>query len=123
MKKCELCNSFVARIVCKSDKATLCWECDYRVHAANFLVAKHSRTLLCHCCQSLTQWNCSGRKLPLTVTVCEYCVDNSSSIINEDDQDHGNISEDEVGSGNGEVDDENDGDNQVVPLSPITSSS
>ncbi|GAA0167255.1 hypothetical protein LIER_22229 [Lithospermum erythrorhizon] len=104
MKKCELCNSCVAKIFCESDKATLCWECDYRVHAANFLVAKHSRILLCHSCQSSTPWSCSGPKLPLTVTVCESCA-NSSSI--NDDHVHENISEDEVG--NGEPDDQTDG--------------
>ena len=55
MKKCELCNS-LAKMHCDSDQASLCWDCDAKVHAANFLVAKHSRTLLCHLCQSFTPW-------------------------------------------------------------------
>ncbi|KAK3014362.1 hypothetical protein RJ639_009084 [Escallonia herrerae] len=47
MKRCELCNS-IARMYCESDQASLCWDCDARIHSANFLVAKHLRTLLCH---------------------------------------------------------------------------
>ncbi|KAM0059041.1 putative transcription factor interactor and regulator Znf-B family [Helianthus debilis subsp. tardiflorus] len=46
MKTCELCKS-AAKIYCDSDQASLCWTCDNKVHSANFLVARHSRTLLC----------------------------------------------------------------------------
>ncbi|KAF2305045.1 hypothetical protein GH714_001314 [Hevea brasiliensis] len=63
---------------CESDQANLCWDCDAKVHGANFLVAKHSRTLLCHLCQSFTPWTASGPKLSLTVSVCENCVNNST---------------------------------------------
>ncbi|KAG9160897.1 hypothetical protein Leryth_008724 [Lithospermum erythrorhizon] len=66
MKKCELCHS-VARMYCESDQATLCWDCDSRVHSANFLVSKHSRILLCRSCQSLTPWSASGPKLAPTL--------------------------------------------------------
>ncbi|KAK1375208.1 B-box domain protein 30 [Heracleum sosnowskyi] len=72
MKKCELCNS-IARMFCESDQASLCWSCDAKVHSANFLVAKHSRTLLCQSCQSLTPWTGSGPKLGHTLSVCESC--------------------------------------------------
>ncbi|KAH7544236.1 hypothetical protein JRO89_XS15G0134000 [Xanthoceras sorbifolium] len=59
---------------CESDQASLCWDCDEKVHRANFLVAKHSRSLLCHVCQSLTPWKASGAKLGPTVSVCDACV-------------------------------------------------
>ncbi|XP_022139730.1 protein BFR2 [Momordica charantia] len=74
MKKCELCGQ-QARMFCESDQANLCWDCDEKVHCANFLVAKHSRSLLCHVCQSPTPWTASGRKLTPTVSVCEGCVE------------------------------------------------
>nr|GMC83795.1 zinc finger protein CONSTANS-LIKE 2-like [Ipomoea batatas] len=79
MKKCELCKS-AARVFCDSDQANLCWECDARVHSANFLVAKHSRTLLCQACQSQTPWTGSGPKLGPTVSVCQACFGRNSSL-------------------------------------------
>ncbi|XP_019054700.1 PREDICTED: zinc finger protein CONSTANS-LIKE 9 [Nelumbo nucifera] len=76
MKECELCNH-PARMFCESDQASLCWDCDAKVHGANFLVARHSRSLLCHVCQSPTPWKASGAKLGPTVSVCEKCVNSS----------------------------------------------
>ncbi|XAR66362.1 hypothetical protein NMG60_11012571 [Bertholletia excelsa] len=128
MKKCELCN-YVARMYCESDRAILCWDCDAKVHAANFLVAKHTRTLLCHACQAPTPWKGSGAKLAHTVSVCEGCVrrsDTTSTIHHGDDGDLETDSEsqeeeeeEEEEEGEGEEGDGNssdDGDNQVVPL-------
>ncbi|KAF9670891.1 hypothetical protein SADUNF_Sadunf13G0116200 [Salix dunnii] len=60
--KCELCKS-AARTYCESDQANLCWNCDAKVHGANFLVARHARALLCQSCQSLTPWKASGAQL------------------------------------------------------------
>ncbi|KAF2616950.1 hypothetical protein F2Q68_00040437 [Brassica cretica] len=48
---------------CESDQASLCWNCDGKVHGANFLVAKHTRCLLCTSCQSLTPWKATGLRL------------------------------------------------------------
>lgn len=70
---CELCNS-EAKIFCESDQARLCWDCDDKVHAANFLVAKHTRTALCQVCHCTTPWKASGPKLGRTVSVCGACV-------------------------------------------------
>ncbi|GAB2284601.1 hypothetical protein Dimus_019057 [Dionaea muscipula] len=79
MKKgCELCNG-QARMYCDSDQASLCWDCDAKVHGANFLVAKHTRTILCHVCQSQTPWKAAGRNLGRTVSVCDVCVSNSNA--------------------------------------------
>ncbi|PIN12538.1 hypothetical protein CDL12_14854 [Handroanthus impetiginosus] len=123
MKKCELCKK-VARMFCDSDQASLCWDCDSRVHMANFLVAKHVRTLLCHSCQSPTPWTGSGPKLSPTVSVCEACVNGRNRNINgEHDPSNGdtedNDSEDDEDDENGDCshEDDDDGENQVVPLS------
>ncbi|KAF2283507.1 hypothetical protein GH714_011293 [Hevea brasiliensis] len=73
MKKCELCK-FPARSYCEADEACLCWDCDAKVHGANFLVARHTRSLLCQICQFLTRWKASGAKLGRTVSVCDGCA-------------------------------------------------
>ncbi|KAK4255413.1 hypothetical protein QN277_008416 [Acacia crassicarpa] len=88
MKNCELCR-MPARTYCESDLASLCWDCDAKVHGANFLVARHSRTLLCHACQSLTPWKASGAVLGNTVSVCRNC-DGGMNLSGEDnDQSEG----------------------------------
>uniref|UniRef100_A0A5B7AWS9 B box-type domain-containing protein n=2 Tax=Davidia involucrata TaxID=16924 RepID=A0A5B7AWS9_DAVIN len=79
MKECELC-SYPARMYCKADGASLCWDCDEKVHCANFLVAKHSRSLLCHVCQSPTSWTASGPKLGHTASLCETCFNSCKGI-------------------------------------------
>ncbi|KAJ4913325.1 B-box type zinc finger family protein [Raphanus sativus] len=72
-KKCDLCEG-VARMHCESDQASLCWNCDARVHGANFLVAKHTRCLLCSACQSPTPWKATGLRLGPTFSICDSCV-------------------------------------------------
>ncbi|XWS51988.1 hypothetical protein CRYUN_Cryun11dG0029000 [Craigia yunnanensis] len=97
--KCELCGG-LARMHCESDQANLCWDCDVKVHGANFLVAKHSRTLLCHVCQNPTPWLAS---------------ESSEDEYEEEDdekEEEGEEEEDEV----------EDGENQVVPWSRDSSS-
>ncbi|KAH9748365.1 hypothetical protein WN944_012130 [Citrus x changshan-huyou] len=131
MKKCELCGS-PAKMFCESDQASLCWDCDTKVHGANFLVAKHSRTLLCHVCQSLTPWNGSGPKLGPTISVCNVCVGNGSGSTSreetnrgetytDDDYDDANEEDDDDDDdddgGDEDDDDDDDEENQVVPWS------
>lgn len=136
MKKCELCNSNTARLHCESDQTTLCWDCDTKVHSANFLVAKHSRSLLCHSCQSITPWACCGPKMGPTLSTCHTCVTGTSNHNHKDhhdqetnDDDDDNDDDNEEDDDGDSSDDEDDGDNQVVPLSslsllpPIVSSS
>ncbi|KAF5741467.1 putative zinc finger CONSTANS-LIKE 11 -like protein [Tripterygium wilfordii] len=122
MKSCELCKT-PATTYCESDQASLCWNCDAKVHGANFLVARHSRTLLCRACQSPTPWKASGARLGSTVSACERCVngtnegDEESEAGNDDDLD----TEDEDLDHEEEVDvQDEDGDNQVVPWSSST---
>ncbi|KAL5839707.1 hypothetical protein ACOSQ4_012315 [Xanthoceras sorbifolium] len=141
MKSCELCDS-PAKIYCESDQASLCWDCDTRVHGANFLVAKHTRTLLCHVCQAPTPWNGSGPKLGPTISACNVCCvgtnssctrreqrNNGETHNDQDDDldeehDHDDNSGDDGGDGDEEEeeeeeedgdDDEEEEENQVVP--------
>ncbi|KAH0986776.1 hypothetical protein GBA52_013953 [Prunus armeniaca] len=132
MRECELCG-LRARIHCEADQAKLCWDCDEKVHGANFLVAKHPRNLLCHGCQSPTPWMGSGPKLTPTVSVCEICVerrgikfqrheDQESEAENEDDVDLDDEDDDDDGGHDGEdadddADDDEEDENQVVPWS------
>ncbi|KAL8112922.1 hypothetical protein AgCh_020292 [Apium graveolens] len=120
MKKCELCSS-IARMFCESDQASLCWSCDAKVHSANFLVAKHSRTLLCQTCQSLTPWTGSGPKLGHTLSVCESCCVHGDSThnnhVDDDDDEEDEEDENEEDDDTDEEQEEDDGENQVVPLS------
>ncbi|CAI0431173.1 unnamed protein product [Linum tenue] len=115
MKKCELCDS-PARMYCESDQASLCWDCDGKVHGANFLVAKHTRTLLCHECQSPTPWTGSGSRLAPTISLCEGCAatNDSTSSRNDENEDGDDDDDDEDDGGGGDGD---DGENQVVPWS------
>ncbi|GMH12064.1 hypothetical protein Nepgr_013905 [Nepenthes gracilis] len=80
MTSCELCRS-PATMFCASDQASLCWVCDSEVHSANFLVARHSRSLLCQVCQSTTPWSASGAKLGQTVSVCKNCVGAADRVL------------------------------------------
>lgn len=119
MKKCELCK-VPARTFCESDQASLCWDCDAKVHGANFLVARHTRTLLCHACQSLTPWKASGAALGNTVSLCERCAGGTteqaqeSEGANDDDLD---TDDDDQTEDEDELTADEDGDNQVVPWS------
>ncbi|KAE8681057.1 Adenine nucleotide alpha hydrolases-like superfamily protein isoform 1 [Hibiscus syriacus] len=127
MRKCELCGE-LARMHCESDQANLCWDCDVKVHGANFLVAKHTRTLLCHVCQNPTPWLASGQHLSPAVSVCESCVainDNICSVSTEpeesseadhddEEDDYDDFDEEEEDE---EEEEEEDAENQVVPWS------
>ncbi|CAA0835958.1 B-box type zinc finger family protein [Striga hermonthica] len=117
-RKCDLCKN-VASMYCNSDQASLCWDCDSRIHVANFLVAKHTRTLLCRACQGPTSWTGSGPKLGPTFSVCDRCVRSGNAKLEEDDDDDDDdVEEEDDDDDNVEADDDDDGDNQVVPLSP-----
>lgn len=111
MKKCDLCK-VPARIFCESDQASLCWDCDAKVHGANFLVARHTRTLLCRICRSPTPWKASGSTLGNTVSVCERCAAGEEEEEAEESEEGDN--DDEMDDDFDDVVDE-DGDNQVVP--------
>ncbi|OIW05246.1 hypothetical protein TanjilG_03635 [Lupinus angustifolius] len=122
---CSLCGKR-ARIVCESDQAKLCWECDHKVHSANFLVAKHLRILLCRLCQSPTPWKACGPSLTPNSSICHSCSlfrDNIRSDDDEDDDDDDNDIESEDDESYDDVEEEKEGENQVVPLSSPSPSS
>ncbi|XVE80243.1 hypothetical protein DITRI_Ditri14bG0124000 [Diplodiscus trichospermus] len=133
MKKCELCGG-LARMRCESDQANLCWDCDVKVHGANFLVAKHSRTLFCHVCQNPTPWLASGHNLSPAVSVCESCVGNDmknknndgKQVITQQEESSEDEFEEEVEDYEDDEEEEEeeveDGENQVVPWSGDSSS-
>ncbi|KAK8919219.1 hypothetical protein KSP39_PZI021386 [Platanthera zijinensis] len=132
---CALCDG-VAAMHCESDQASLCWNCDAKVHGANFLVARHTRVLLCRHCQENTPWKASGARLSPTVSVCVRCAAGgmASSAVEEgedhcegagggraaeeEEEDHGDDVSDTEEDGE---DDEEEGENQVVPWSSLTS--
>ncbi|KAM7504077.1 hypothetical protein LguiB_002981 [Lonicera macranthoides] len=130
MKKCEICTS-PASMYCESDEASLCWDCDEKVHSANFLVAKNSRFLLCHLCQSPTPWQAVGPKLSPTVSVCLSCAEKPEIGEGEsqDEYEDNDNMDDDQGCSESDDDEEEDAYNQVVPLSsspspsPVASSS
>lgn len=118
MNNCELCK-LQARTYCESDQASLCWDCDSKVHGANFLVARHSRTLLCNVCHSLTPWKASGEKLGHTVSVCDSCVNGQEEESREPNGDDNDDADDE-NEMDEDDEEEEEGENQVVPWSTLT---
>ncbi|CAG7909981.1 hypothetical protein BRARA_J00918 [Brassica rapa] len=121
-KNCELCDG-VARMFCESDQASLCWNCDGKVHGANFLVAKHTRCLLCSVCQSPTPWKASGLRFGPTVSVCESCLarKNKTLSLKKEISSNDNHNDDDDCEEGEEV----EAENQVVPgdVAPVMSSS
>ncbi|MCL7045573.1 hypothetical protein MKW94_010729 [Papaver nudicaule] len=120
MKECELCEA-PARMFCESDQASLCWDCDEKVHCANFLVARHTRSLLCHSCQSLTPWKASGSKLGPTISICERCVkrcngNDQREEDNDDEESHkdGDDDDDEDQFHDADENDDNGDDMQII---------
>ncbi|KAF3325626.1 zinc finger protein CONSTANS-LIKE 1-like protein [Carex littledalei] len=100
-KICDLCCVAVARVLCESDDASLCWGCDAAVHGANFLVARHVRVLMCRVCLGRTAWLASGARVGPAASLCCRCSDR---------KERSGIVERGEGEGEGEV------ENQVVPL-------
>ncbi|KAK9082901.1 hypothetical protein Scep_029372 [Stephania cephalantha] len=89
----------------ESDQASMCWYCDSNVHCANFLVARHSRRLLCHSCQSI------GAKLGPTVSVCERCMkgkERDGGVVEEESHSCNEIDRDDNGDGSGDSDGDGD---------------
>ncbi|KAJ8568812.1 hypothetical protein K7X08_032443 [Anisodus acutangulus] len=119
MKLCELCKG-LARMYCESDNASLCWDCDAKVHSANFLAARHSRSLLCQVCQSPTAWSAAGAKLGKTVSVCDRCrcVDGYNYHRDEVLEESQSVNDEgSTGTEDEETDYEDEEDLQVVPWS------
>lgn len=50
-KVCEYCKVLRPVVYCKADSANLCLQCDAKIHSANALSNRHSRTLVCELCR------------------------------------------------------------------------
>lgn len=109
---CSLCGKRSARMVCESDQAKLCWDCDHKVHSANFLVEKHLRILLCRLCQSQTPWKACGPYLTPTSSLCHPCSVLDHNNHDDDEEESDDHSDDDVPE-----EEEEGGENQVVPWS------
>ncbi|XP_015895718.1 B-box zinc finger protein 32 [Ziziphus jujuba] len=71
---CELCSR-EAFLYCASDSAFLCFDCDVRVHGANFLVARHIRQSICSKCKDLSENLVTGGDVVFRhlLPVCRAC--------------------------------------------------
>ncbi|KAB2604788.1 zinc finger protein CONSTANS-LIKE 15-like [Pyrus ussuriensis x Pyrus communis] len=122
MRDCQL-YGVRARVHCEPDQARLCWDCDGKVHRANFLVAKHPRSLLCRGCQSPTPWTGSGPKVTPTVSVCQICVERPGSNfegraeVQESEAESEGVDGEEEEDDGDDCDESDEDENQVVPLS------
>ncbi|KAG0562124.1 hypothetical protein KC19_9G120300 [Ceratodon purpureus] len=74
---CELCEGEAA-LYCAADEAHICWECDAKVHGANFLVARHTRAVLCGGCGMATAGKATGATPVPRAGVCAECAQGES---------------------------------------------
>lgn len=74
---CELCHG-AAAVYCAADEAHICWTCDAKVHSANFLVARHTRVVLCGSCGIPTSWRVSGVEFTPLAGFCAECAQQES---------------------------------------------
>ncbi|KAL9462776.1 hypothetical protein AB3S75_000725 [Citrus x aurantiifolia] len=82
-RACELCSQEAA-LHCASDEAFLCFDCDDRVHKANFLVARHVRQTLCSQCKSLTGKFISGERSSSSLEpICPSCCSSTTSTSSD----------------------------------------
>ncbi|GMH12558.1 hypothetical protein Nepgr_014399 [Nepenthes gracilis] len=67
---CDFCSVQRSMVYCRSDAASLCLSCDQKVHSANALSKRHSRTLVCERCNSQPAFL---RCLEENVSLCQSC--------------------------------------------------
>jgi hypothetical protein len=77
IRGCELCDGEAA-LYCAADEAHICWACDAKVHGANFLVARHTRAVLCGACGTETPWKASGASPAPRTSLCAGCSQGES---------------------------------------------
>ncbi|XP_021727084.1 putative zinc finger protein At1g68190 isoform X2 [Chenopodium quinoa] len=69
-KTCEFCGAPGPVVYCQADAALLCLSCDAKVHSANALFGRHSRSLLCDSCKENPA---SVRCLDHLMLLCQDC--------------------------------------------------
>ncbi|KAK9135135.1 hypothetical protein Syun_014465 [Stephania yunnanensis] len=99
--------------VLESDQVSLCSNYDSKVHCVNFLVARHSTSLLCHSYQS------TGAKLGTTVSVCEQCMkvkEKGGGVAKEESHGGNEIDRDDNADDDDVGDEDEDGHSVGIPL-------
>ena len=69
-RTCEFCGAPQPVVYCQADAALLCLSCDSKVHSANALFSRHSRTLLCDSCKQNPSFI---RCLDHSMLLCQHC--------------------------------------------------
>lgn len=69
-QRCEFCGETRPVVYCKADAAVLCFACDVRIHAANALFGRHTRTFVCQSCWTKPA---SARCLDHSLALCRGC--------------------------------------------------
>lgn len=88
--QCDVCEKAQATILCCADEASLCAECDTRVHAANKLASKHQRLSLlhptsedlpcCDVCQEKTGYFFCLEDRALLCRNCDYSIHSTNAL-------------------------------------------
>ncbi|MCO5562193.1 hypothetical protein L7F22_015819 [Adiantum nelumboides] len=88
--QCDVCERAQATILCCADEASLCEECDTRVHAANKLASKHQRVPLmhpspedlpcCDICQEKTGYFFCLEDRALLCRNCDYSIHSTNAL-------------------------------------------
>ncbi|KDP41828.1 hypothetical protein JCGZ_26846 [Jatropha curcas] len=79
IQTCDFCNLKAAVLFCKADSAKLCLVCDQKVHSANALSLKHTRSLICDNCGDELA---SIQGVNDNLILCHDCDSASSSVRN-----------------------------------------
>ncbi|KAL3615333.1 Zinc finger protein [Castilleja foliolosa] len=75
---CDFCREQRSKVYCHSDEASLCMSCDQKVHSANALSRRHSRTLVCDRCNSQPAFVRCMEKRKLLCQSCDW-TENAAS--------------------------------------------
>ncbi|OIW11604.1 hypothetical protein TanjilG_15298 [Lupinus angustifolius] len=90
--QCNVCEAAEAKVLCCADEATLCWECDEKVHAANKLAIKHQRVSLsmssshmpkCDICQEAFGYFFCLEDRALLCQKCDLAIHTSNAYVSE----------------------------------------
>lgn len=88
--QCDVCEKAHATVLCCADEASLCADCDTRVHAANKLASKHQRVPLlypspqdlpcCDICQEKTGYFFCFEDRALLCRNCDYSIHSTNAL-------------------------------------------
>lgn len=79
-KVCEYCKVLRPVVYCKADSANLCLPCDVKIHSANALSNRHSRTLVCDLCRCHWAYiKCSNHQM----FMCRSCDRRQHNVLSQ----------------------------------------